>query len=155
MDQLWNIRFPDGSQQALSTGKSRHYFFQRMIDSVSEPAAIYETAFKYEDTKDFFDFLGFTQQDISEVMEVDPSTLFRWRKENRQLTKAITKNILEMDQVVAKGVRIFGSEPLFSEWLSTTNVSLGDRRPIDLLKTPYGVDQIDGALEGMSWGAFQ
>ena len=86
------------------------------------------------------------------MLEVDLSTLSRWRKEDRKLTKSLAKNILEMDQVIAKGVRIFGSEELLSQWLHTENSALGDQRPSTLMKSPYGVDRVDEAMEAMSWG---
>ena len=87
------------------------------------------------------------------MLEVDPSTLSRWRKEDRKLTKSLTKNILAMDQVIAKGVRIFGSEELLSQWLHTESIALGDQKPSTLIKSPYGVDRVDEAMEAMSWGS--
>jgi putative toxin-antitoxin system antitoxin component (TIGR02293 family) len=83
---------------------------------------------------------------------VDPSTLFRWKKEDRKLSKSLTKNLLEMDQIIAKGIRIFGSEELLSQWLHTPNSGLGDQKPATLLKNPYQITLVDQALEAISWG---
>ena len=87
------------------------------------------------------------------MLEVDPSTLSRWRKEDRKLTKMLTKNLLEMDHVIAKGIRIFGTEELLSQWLYTANISLGDQIPSRLMKNPYGIDRVDEAIEAMPWGS--
>jgi len=153
MTHTWKISFGEAGAEAIHTGNDSYYFFQEAISVVSEPAAIYNVAVSFHDTGEIFDFLEFSQQDVSEMFEVDPSTLSRWRKEDRKLNKMLTKSILEMDQVIAKGIRIFGSEELLSQWLHTQNTSLGDQKPSVLMKNPYGIGRVDEAMEGMSWGA--
>lgn len=58
----------------------------------------------------------------------------------------------DIDHIITKGIRIFGSEEKFKEWLHTTNQALGDKKPIELLKDPYGIEVVDNAIEAMSWG---
>ncbi|PZX58399.1 putative toxin-antitoxin system antitoxin component (TIGR02293 family) [Algoriphagus ratkowskyi] len=153
MTHTWKISFGKAGAETIRTGHDSYYFFQELLSMVSEPAAIYDVAVSFHDTGEIFDFLEFTQQDVSEMLEVDPSTLSRWRKEDRKLNKILTKNILEMDQVIAKGIRLFGTEELLSQWLHTENTSLGGQKPSTLMKSPYGVDHVDEAMEAMSWGA--
>jgi putative toxin-antitoxin system antitoxin component (TIGR02293 family) len=107
----------------------------------------------FKDTSALVDYLEFTQADVAEVLEVDPSTLFRWKKDEKKLTKVLTKNISDMDKVIAKGIRIFGSEDALAVWLHTPNTSLSNQKPSILLKNPYGTELVDQALEAMSWGA--
>jgi uncharacterized protein (DUF2384 family) len=57
-----------------------------------------------------------------------------------------------MDQIIAKGIRIFGSEKLMSEWLHTPNAALSSQKPVDLLKNPYQISLVNQALEAISWG---
>lgn len=153
MTHTWKISFGEARAETIRTGNDSYYFFQEAISMVSEPAAVYDVSVSFHDTGEIFDFLDFTQQEVSELLEVDPSTLSRWRKEDRKLTKMLTKSILDMDQVIAKGIRIFGSEELLSQWLHTENISLGDQKPSTLMKNPYGIDRVDEAMEAMSWGA--
>ncbi|MEB2774769.1 antitoxin Xre/MbcA/ParS toxin-binding domain-containing protein [Algoriphagus sp. D3-2-R+10] len=153
MTHTWKISFGEAGVESIHTGSDSYYFFQEAISMVSEPMESYEVAVSFHDTGELFDFLDFTQQDVSEMLEVDPSTLSRWRKEDRKLTKMLTKSILEIDQVIAKGIRIFGTEELLSQWLHTQNTSLGDQKPAALLKNPYGIDRVDEAMEAMSWGS--
>lgn len=127
------------------------YFFSAKLSSVKESMLI-EKQFNLSETKELFNFLQFSQAEIAEVLEIDPSTLVRWKKEDRILSRLLTKSIKDMDKIIAKGVRIFGTEALFQDWLHTTNESLGSQRPIDLMRSPYGMERIDEALEAMSWG---
>ena len=128
------------------------YFFSHSDSMLMEERGTYNKTVNFKSTQPLFDFLGFNQQDVAEMMEVDPSTLFRWRKEDKKLNKLLTKAILDMDKLIAKGIRIFGSEENFSEWLHTVNYSLGDQKPFELMKDPYGVELLDDALEALSWG---
>lgn len=130
------------------------YFFKLKdgISSVAEPPAFEERLYLSE-TKVLFDYFQYTQAEIAELMEVDPSTLVRWKKEDRLLTKLLTKSIKDMDKIVAKGIRIFGTEKLFSTWLHTINEALGAQKPVDILLHPRGIDLVDQALDAMSWGA--
>tara|TARA_R110002020_G_scaffold451951_1_gene666204 strand:- start:48 stop:515 length:468 start_codon:yes stop_codon:yes gene_type:complete len=153
MTHTWKISFGEAGAETILTGHDSYYFFQEVFSTVSEPAAVYDVSVTFHDTGEIFDFLDFTQQDVSEMLEVDPSTLSRWRKEDRKLSKMLTKSILEMDQVIAKGIRIFGSEELLSQWLHTENSSLGGQKPSTLMKSPYGVDRVNETMEAMSWGS--
>lgn len=153
-DEGWKILGGQGQLlEQVSFKAPSQYFFPSSTGSVAqeEPAA-YGRTLDFNATQPLFDFLGFNQQDVADMMEVDPSTLFRWRKEDKKLNKLLTKAILDMDKLIAKGIRIFGSEEHFSEWLHAVNYALGNRKPFDLMKDPYGLELLDEALEAMSWG---
>ncbi|WP_373493392.1 antitoxin Xre/MbcA/ParS toxin-binding domain-containing protein [Aquiflexum sp.] len=130
------------------------YFFKTPTDRVSEPNPYLDGTMSFSETKILFDFLDYSQHDVAEVMEVDPSTLFRWKKEDKLLTRLLTKTIKDMDKVIAKGVRIFGTEALFSEWLYLPNHAMGNKKPADLMRDPNGLELVDQALEALSWGNF-
>lgn len=152
MTHIWKISFGEANDQIFETGQKPYYFFQESPAVVNEPVEAYGASLDFKETSLLFDFLEYTQSDIADLLEVDPSTLFRWKKEDRKLTKVLTKNLLEMDQIIAKGIRIFGSEALLSDWLHTPNLSLGHQKPSVLLKNPYGIELVDQALEAISWG---
>ena len=151
--QEWTILDHKGQVlQRLSVKPPSQYFFPHSGSMVTEEPGSYGSTMDFKSTQPLFDFLGFSQQDVAEMMEVDPSTLFRWRKDDKKLNKLLTKAILDMDKLIAKGIRIFGSEEHFSEWLHTVNYALGDQKPFDLIKDPYGLELLDEALEAISWG---
>lgn len=153
MGQTWKINLPGSASAHLETGVRPYHFFTPQVMQFQEPREPHGgVVLDFQETGDFFDFLDFTTHDIAEVMEIDPSTLFRWKKEDRKLSKSLTKNLLEMDQIIAKGIRIFGSEALLSQWLQTPNLALNGQKPATLLKNPYQIAVVDQALEAISWG---
>jgi putative toxin-antitoxin system antitoxin component (TIGR02293 family) len=155
MGQIWKINIPGSPNAVVETGVQPYHFFSPQMMLGEVPREQYRSVvLDFQETESFFNFLDFTTHDIAEVMEIDPSTLFRWKKEDRKLSKALTKNLLEIDQIIAKGVRIFGTEELLAQWLQTPNHTFNGQKPATLLKNPYQIKLVDQALEAMSWGNF-
>lgn len=108
----------------------------------------------FKEATAMFNFLGYSQKEVAEVLDVDVSTLSRWKKKQKeeQLGKLQSKVVWDIDEVIAKGVKFFGSEEKLKNWLNTPNYALGDVKPVDLLKDPYGIEMVENAIEAMSWG---
>lgn len=108
----------------------------------------------YHEAKPIFKFLGYSQKEVAEALDLNASTLSRWTKYDKDepLGKLQSKFVSDIDAVIAKGVEFFGSEENFKNWLNTPNYSLGDVKPIELLKNPYEIEIVDNAIEAMSWG---
>lgn len=108
----------------------------------------------FYEAKPIFSFLGYSQKEVAEVLDLNASTLSRWKKQEKdeELGKLQSKFVSDIDEVIAKGVKLFGSETKFKNWLNTPNYSLGDVKPIELLKNPYEIEIVDNAIEAMSWG---
>lgn len=130
------------------TGNS-FYFLKNTLKNKSAVPALF-----YNDILPLIDFLGFRQKDLADFLHVDASTITRWKKNETEIGVLRAKIILDIDEIVAKGIRIFGGQPEFKDWLTSINYALGDKRPIDLLKDPYGTEAVDESLEAISWGVY-
>lgn len=113
-------------------------------------------SYEFRDVHPLLNYLGYTQVDSSELLETDPSTISRWKnsKKSADIGKLRSKVLLNLDETMAKGIRIFGNEELFQDWLNTSNYALGDVKPVDLLKDVYSMEFVDEALDAMSWGDY-
>jgi len=113
-------------------------------------------SYMFREVNPLLTYLGYTQGDSSELLEIDPSTISRWKnsKKSVDIGKLRSKLLLNLDEIIAKGIRIFGNEELFSEWLNSTNYALGDVKPVDLLKDVYSMELVEEALDAMSWGDY-
>lgn len=145
----WKISGAQGKLVAEIRPVEQSQYFLEEQGQASSIAAEPELA--YGRIKPMVRYLGYSQQELAEVLEVDPSTLFRW-KEDRSIGKLRSKTMYEIDHIISRGVRLFGSESHLKEWLNTTNYALGDRKPIELLKDPYGIELVENAMEAMAWG---
>jgi putative toxin-antitoxin system antitoxin component (TIGR02293 family) len=108
----------------------------------------------FNETEPVFNYLGYNQKEVAEILEINASTIYRWKKSKKSepLGKLQSKVILQIDEIIAKGIKIFGSEEGFKVWLDMPNYALGDIKPIELLKDPYNIEIVDNAIEAMSWG---
>lgn len=125
------------------------YFLKNILKNKTAVPTLF-----YKDIVPLINFLGFRQKDLADFLHVDASTITRWKKNETEIGILRAKIILDIDEIIAKGVRIFGSETDLKEWLASPNYALGDQIPLELLKDPFGTESVDEALEAISWGAY-
>lgn len=132
--------------QQINIVQEEQYFFRNYAN--------FQKALSFYDIAPLISFLDYNQQDLAQFLDVNASTISRWNAQDSALGMLRSKNSVEVDKIIAKGVRIFGSETGFQAWLHAVNTALGDVRPRDLLKNPFEVDTVDNALEALSWGSY-
>ncbi|ARO34360.1 hypothetical protein NXC14_PC00828 (plasmid) [Rhizobium sp. NXC14] len=57
-------------------------------------------------------------------------------------------------EILAKATDIFGSQAEAEQWLERPAVGLDQRRPIDLLGTPAGVELVENHLDRLEYGVY-
>jgi putative toxin-antitoxin system antitoxin component (TIGR02293 family) len=53
-----------------------------------------------------------------------------------------------------RGTALFGSQPEAEAWLERKAMALDQRRPIDLLSTPAGVEALEDHLTRLEYGVY-
>jgi len=57
-------------------------------------------------------------------------------------------------EILAKATAVFGSQEEAEQWLERPAIGLDQRRPIDLLATPAGVEMVEDLLERLEYGVY-
>lgn len=57
-------------------------------------------------------------------------------------------------EILAKATDVFGSQEAAEAWLETPAIGLDQRRPIDLLSTPAGVELVEDYLVRLDYGVY-
>ncbi len=57
-------------------------------------------------------------------------------------------------EILAKATAAFGSRDVAEQWLQSPAMGLDQRRPIDLLATPAGVELVEVFLERLKYGVY-
>jgi putative toxin-antitoxin system antitoxin component (TIGR02293 family) len=57
-------------------------------------------------------------------------------------------------EILAKATDAFGSQEAAETWLETPAIGLDQRRPIDLLSTPAGVELVEDYLVRLGYGVY-
>jgi putative toxin-antitoxin system antitoxin component (TIGR02293 family) len=94
----------------------------------------------------------FTENDWSVLLEMSTKSLQRYKQASRDFKPSQSERIIEVAEVMKKGMDTFGDLDRFTLWLKTTNYSLGKVKPLDLLKDSYGKDMVIGELNRIDHG---
>jgi len=57
-------------------------------------------------------------------------------------------------EILAKATEVFGSQGEAEAWLDRPALGLDNRRPLDLLSTPAGVEMVEEFLERLAYGVY-
>jgi putative toxin-antitoxin system antitoxin component (TIGR02293 family) len=97
------------------------------------------------------DYLDLNVPEIAKAADVSTSTVSRW-KTNSRIGKSGAAQFFKIDEVVKKGVDVFGNLTDFKRWLNSPNMALGNVTPISLITSPIGVDRVDASLDALNYG---
>ncbi len=153
-DVEWKILGSEGQVlTSIKIDSESNHFLINLAEGMTEPGSNAPFSnLTYGQIQPLLQFLDYTQQEIATILEVNPSTLSRWKKEDKPIGKLRSKTMFDIDHIMAKGVRVFGTEENFKAWLDMANFALGDKKPIEILKHVYEVPLVNNALEAMIWG---
>lgn len=98
--------------------------------------------------------MKFTNKEIGKALDMSESTLQRRYKLNQKLDKKESESAIDVASVWAKGIEVFQSEEDFSTWLHTNNVALSNNKPLSLLNSPIGRDELKDMLTRIEWGIY-
>lgn len=104
-----------------------------------------------KDIEPIKNYLQLSQSRLAETAAVSESTVSRWSASS-PIGKSASAQFIKIDQLIAQGVELFGTEDAFHEWLTSTNLALGNVKPLDLLVDPVGLDMVEAAIDAMNHG---
>jgi putative toxin-antitoxin system antitoxin component (TIGR02293 family) len=96
---------------------------------------------------------GIPQESLVRVLHLPPRTLAR-RKKARRLSAAESDRLLRLARVAARAEDVFGSQERAGAWLRGTVRALGSVRPVDLLDTDLGAQQVERILGRIEHGVY-
>ena len=81
---------------------------------------------------------------------------YQRRKEapSRLLSPEQSGRTWKFAEILARAIGIFGSQAEAEEWLERPATGLDQRRPIDLLATPAGVELVEDFLQRIEYGVY-
>lgn len=72
----------------------------------------------------------------------------------KRLTKEQSGRTWKFAEILAMATAVFGSQEEAEQWLERPAMGLDQRRPIDLLETPAGVELVENFLRQLEYGVF-
>ncbi len=88
-----------------------------------------------------------------QVLEITPKTLNVYCHSDKELPTRINEQILKLETLYEKGIELFENAGQFNEWLRSDSYGLGRIKPITLVNSITGIDQIYEELVRIEFGA--
>lgn len=86
-------------------------------------------------------YLSFSMNQIAALLPITERTLQRYTQ-SQHFNRAVSEQILQIAEVIAKGVEVFEDKNNFLTWMQQPNVALGNRPPISLLSSRFGTEMV-------------
>jgi len=94
----------------------------------------------------------FSEGDWANFLGISTKSLHRHKQDSKQFKPLQSEKIIEMAEVTHVGKEIFGDMEKFRLWLDTPNFSLGNMKPMELLKDSYGKELVVSELTRINYG---
>jgi putative toxin-antitoxin system antitoxin component (TIGR02293 family) len=95
--------------------------------------------------------LGLSNHELSELLMVSPRTIDR-RKKEEVLPIDESERSLRIARLTDLAADVLGGMETASEWFHKPNFALGNKKPIDLMKTEPGARLVERTLNGIRHG---
>jgi len=96
---------------------------------------------------------GLNEERISALIPINRKTLLR-RKAEGFLDAKQSDRLVLIAKVYAHALNVFGSKEKTNQWLSSPNLSLNNKPPIELLKNSLGCTIVDDTLYRIEHGVY-
>jgi len=140
-------------KQSYTIPKGYGYFISpfKKAGNMKDVSSLIEKGLKSKDIQSIVEYLEFKVPEIAKATSVSPSTVSRWDSDSFIGVPGSTQ-FFKIDEIIRKGVQLFGGEEEFKTWLHNSNYALGNALPSTLLSSPIGIDLVDEALDSLNYG---
>ena len=97
------------------------------------------------------EYLNLSESQIAQLLPVSKRTVQRYSP-NKLFTRAVSESILQIAEVAARGVEVFGDKKRFLAWLDHPSPALGNKTPTSLLDSRFGTEMILDELGRIEYG---
>lgn len=85
---------------------------------------------------------------------VSMRTVQRRQIKRQKLSREQSARIWKFAEILLQATEVFGSQKEAEEWLRRPAIGLEQRRPIDLLSTPAGLELVETYLQRLAYGVY-
>ncbi|GAB4015828.1 hypothetical protein GCM10028773_07010 [Spirosoma koreense] len=97
---------------------------------------------------------GFTNKEMSLILSISESTYQRRIRTKSKLSQDETEKAISLAEVYQRGMEVFEDKADLEYWLNSPIPALQEKKPIDLLNTMVGRQQILHVLNALLHGLF-
>ncbi|THU31154.1 DUF2384 domain-containing protein [Niastella caeni] len=88
---------------------------------------------------------------LSNLLSVSRTTLIK-KKGDDKFDLPTSERIMLLAELICYGQDVFESKDLFNTWLKKPSIALGNKAPLELLDTLYGIEEVKKELGRIEYG---
>ncbi len=96
---------------------------------------------------------GITTLEMADIVRTSDRTLRRYSPKQK-LNAEQSERVIELAKVYSRGEEVFGTLDAFKEWMNSTVMALGNKKPKDFLDTSMGIEMLMDELGRIEHGIF-
>lgn len=135
----------------LRTGYGYFILSVRNAETLAQIILLVEAGIPAKEIAPVIEYLGMNVPDVAKAASVSPSTVSRW-KPDTSIGAPGSSQFFRIDEVIRKGVDVFGGPDELRGWLHRPNLALGNEAPAKFLTSQIGVQLVDEALDALHYG---
>ncbi len=123
---------------------------------VNEPAVRYSKAHNGITKSDFIAvaaMTGLNLTEFSKFLPVSKRTIEKV-KDQELLSPQVSDRVLQIATLYQQGIEVFGNTSTFKEWMNSSIIALGDKKPIDFMNNGTGIAIIHDLLGRIEHGVY-
>lgn len=142
-----------GKQKSYAIQTGFGYFIPSLkrAESLVQVNELVEAGILSKEVEPIIEYLDLKVPEIARAAAVSPSTVSRWKGDS-SIGVPGSNQFFRIDEVIRKGVDLFGGPEEFKDWLHSANLALGNKTPAKLITSNIGVEMIDEALDALHYG---
>jgi putative toxin-antitoxin system antitoxin component (TIGR02293 family) len=142
--------------------KSKKYNPDNKKTMASEPLPVYRSVrqtplvadFPYQKFEKIATRVPFTQKEWASILHLSEKTLQRYAKDNKNFEGIYVERILQMKELIEKGLKTFTSPEALYRWLKRDKPVLGALLTFDSLKTSEGIGLVEDEIGRIMYGVY-
>ncbi len=127
-------------------------FFEILLSDKLVLISVIQKGLPYSFFNTIQNYTPFHTEDWLGFLDISSKTLSRYKESDKPFRPYQSEKMIELTEVTHAGLDVFGNIDKFRLWLDTPSFSLGNLKPIDLLKDSYGKELILAELTRINYG---
>ena len=99
-------------------------------------------------------FLGADHGGFEKAVGISFRAYYRKRQTAKPLSREQSGRVWRFAEILSRATAIFGSQAEAEAWLDRPALALDQRKPLDLLSTPAGVESVEDHLTRVEYGVY-
>ena len=127
-----------------------------MDDIIREPALKYQKATEGITKSDFLAIVSNTGMNLTQfstLLPVSKRTIEK-AKDQDLLSPVVSDRVLQIASLYQYGSNIFGSNQQFQEWLQSSLIALGGKKPVEFINNDTGISMVNDLLGRIEHGVY-